>query len=102
MNPPKLEFSHASLEDRRSIAAYVRALIEGFESGEITFTDPQGEIRLQPEGLMRFRLRAFERPEQVRVRLDISWKPGHAQPDQGPLTIGVGKVGKAGAADEQT
>ena len=67
------EFEHESLQDRESILAYLKALTEGFESGVLTFSDRNGEISLEPRGLVNFTVRANKKRNRVNLNLKISW-----------------------------
>ena len=75
--PKKMEkeraFEHESLQDRESILAYLRALIDGFESGVLTLSDNDREISLEPKGLVNFAVKAQQKRNRVNLNLKISW-----------------------------
>lgn len=80
-------FHHESLQDSASIAAYLAALQEGFESGTLTLSDASGVMELEPTGLLRFEVRAQRNRERVKMTLRLSWKTDVPSADTGPLRI---------------
>lgn len=88
MNKKDRDFRHESLQDDRSIVRYLRELTEGFANGKLTFSDKDGEITLEPQGLIRFELGASKRPERYALTLRFTWKaPEQKEHDAGPLII---------------
>jgi len=86
------EFQHESLQDRRSIVAYLEAVAEGIRTGRLRFSDHEGEILLEPEGLMNFDIRVSKRRERVSLSLHCRWKQQSDADDvtengAGPLSI---------------
>lgn len=72
------DFQHESLQDNRTIVAYLRALQEGFEKGTLTLGDQDGEIVLSPDGLVRFELEANRKRNRVRMTMKFEWKEGES------------------------
>lgn len=72
----KKEFEHESLQDVRSLVEYLRTVTRGFEEGRFTLSGREGELVLEPRGLVRFELRASQRPDRSRLTLRFTWKPG--------------------------
>lgn len=70
------DFRHESLQDRISIEQYLEALNNGFSSGQLRFSNEDGEIVLKPRGLVNFEVRASQRHDRVRLTLKFSWKDG--------------------------
>ncbi len=67
-------FHHESLQDRESIKDLLKALINGIEKGKLSFSDGDGEILMQPEGLLRLKLTASRQDDLNRVNVRISWQ----------------------------
>jgi amphi-Trp domain-containing protein len=68
------EFQHESLQDRESILLYLKALADGFATGAITFTDKDGEISLEPAGLVSLQVRANKKRDRASLSVKLSWK----------------------------
>ena len=85
----KRDFQHESLEDHRSISAYLKALVEGFESKTIRFADEDGSIVLEPKGLVSFEVRASEKRGREDLTLRFSWR---AERDEKELHGGILKI----------
>lgn len=75
----KKTFEHDSLQDVQTIVRYLNAVTEGFQSGKLNLRGREGEIVLQPTGLIRLELRATERNDRNRLDLRFTWKPEQAQ-----------------------
>lgn len=69
------KFEHVSLQDRMAIAEQLSALAEGFAKGSLTFTNRDSDMKLAPGGLIRFRVKASNKQERVRLSIRMSWAP---------------------------
>lgn len=67
------EFRHESLQTRKTIKALLEAVTKGVGKGELTLGDDDGEITLQPDGLLTLRLRGQRSDGACRLDLRISW-----------------------------
>lgn len=74
------KFEHESLQDGRSIARYLDALKEGFASGTLRLTEGNEVVALEPNGLIRFKLKAQRKRSEVRVKIVASWDVDGMQP----------------------
>lgn len=83
----KNRFRHDSLEDRKSIQRYLKAITKGLASGELTFSDDGGEITLKPDGLINLKIVASEDDSRHRLDIRLSWDSQSEQADQGPLKV---------------
>jgi amphi-Trp domain-containing protein len=92
MSRGKREFAYESLQDRSSIVKYLRALADGFERGELSFSDKSGEVTLEPKGLIGFEVRASKKSDRTRLTVNFRWKNGEdaTESETGPLFITVG------------
>lgn len=92
MNRPKREFEYESAQDRESIVKYLRALAEGFERGVLSFSDKNGDVKLEPRGLINFEVRASKKSERTRVTLSFRWRhvSESDEAEAGPLLITPG------------
>ncbi len=88
MGKEEKDFDHESLQSKRSISAYLAALQEGFESGNLIISDPEGRIELKPSGLVRLEVRVSQRRDRVRLELQLEWKNnGQEQSRAWPLVV---------------
>lgn len=93
------QFRHESLQDSKAIVRYLNALSEGFEQGTLQFRDQEGEIILEPSGMIRFEVAAQRKAGRYSMSLKLSWKQAEEEgKDSGPLLIN-GQV-DASAAEE--
>ncbi|MHA7836138.1 MAG: amphi-Trp domain-containing protein [bacterium] len=84
-------FRHESLQDSKAIVRYLNALAEGFEKGTLQFRDQEGEIVLEPSGMIRFEVAASRKSGRYGLNLKLSWKQQEEEsPDSGPLLINGG------------
>lgn len=82
------QFRHESLQDSKAIVRYLDALSEGFEKGTLQFRDQEGEIVLEPSGMIRFEVTAARKSGRYSVALKLSWKQAEEEgKDSGPLLI---------------
>lgn len=75
---PSDEFAHESLQDGKSIAAYLRALVQCLESGYLELGDERGELVLHPSGLLGLELKAQRKGSRVQLLLALSWTEDRA------------------------
>lgn len=82
------QFRHESLQDSKAIVRYLDALSEGFEKGTLQFRDQEGEIVLEPSGMIRFEVTAARKSGRYSMALKLSWKQAEEEgKDSGPLLI---------------
>jgi amphi-Trp domain-containing protein len=75
----KKEFEHESLQDRLTLSQYLKTVTKGIEDGRLTVSGRDGELTLEPRGLIRFELQASLKPDRGKLVLRLSWKPGSAE-----------------------
>jgi len=73
MRQNKKTFSHLSLQDAKSIQPILKSIMKGLSSGEMTFSDEEDEIKLKPEGLLRFKVSASKAETKHQLSIKISW-----------------------------
>lgn len=76
------DFSYESLQDARSIVAYMQALADGLSEGSLVLASNGDELVLEPQGLLRFRVEAKRSSSRERLVLKVSWRSDQA-PDEG-------------------
>jgi amphi-Trp domain-containing protein len=74
MQEEKRNFRHESLQDKESIQAILKSLGRAINKGRVTFSDEDGEMLLEPEGLLNVKLTANKDEGRHRMTLRISWQ----------------------------
>ena len=74
MREKKTNFRHDSLQDRQSIQGILKAISNGLEKGEISFSDEDDSIVMRPEGLLDLKVTASQEPRKNRISIRISWQ----------------------------
>ncbi|MEO5342300.1 MAG: amphi-Trp domain-containing protein [Gammaproteobacteria bacterium SHHR-1] len=74
MQHEKRSFRHESLHDAEGIQAILQALGRGLEKNRLSFSDEEGEIHLDPNGLLNLKLTASKEEGRQRLNLRISWQ----------------------------
>ncbi|MES9992336.1 MAG: amphi-Trp domain-containing protein [Candidatus Thiodiazotropha sp.] len=74
MRQGKKNFRHESLQDRDSIQALLKAISQGIAKGKLTLSDEDGEMVMQPEGLLQLKVAATQDDERHRINLRITWQ----------------------------
>ena len=83
MKDEERDFRHESLQDRISIEQYLEALNSGFNTGQLKFSNEDGEIVFKPQGLVNFEVRASRKQDRARLTLKFSWKDGNGAAGNG-------------------
>ncbi len=83
----KNRFRHESLEDSKTIQAYLKAITKGLQQGTLSFADDEGEIAMTPNGLMKLKVVASKEGSRNRVDLRISWDDDEAPVSSGTLRV---------------
>jgi amphi-Trp domain-containing protein len=79
MTQGKKNFRHESLQDRESIQALLKAISQGIAKGKLTLSDEDGEMVMQPDGLLQLKVAATQDEERHRINLRITWQ---VEPDR--------------------
>ena len=83
------EFRHDSLQDQQSIAKYLEVLVQGLQSGKLTFESDVKRIALEPQGLIELEVRVKRTHGRAKVRLRMMWREERkpAKPTKDKLSI---------------
>jgi amphi-Trp domain-containing protein len=79
MRQGKKNFRHESLQDRESIQTLLKAISQGISKGKLTLSDEDGEMVMQPDGLLQLKVAATQDEERHRINLRITWQ---VEPDR--------------------
>jgi amphi-Trp domain-containing protein len=74
MRQGKKNFRHESLQDRDSIQAILKAITQGVAKGKLTLSDEEGEMVLNPDGLLQLKVTATQDTDRHRLNLRITWQ----------------------------
>jgi amphi-Trp domain-containing protein len=74
MRQGKKNFRHESLQDRESIQGLLKAISQGIAKGKLTLSDEDGEMVMQPDGLLQLKVSATQDEERHRINLRITWQ----------------------------
>ena len=85
----KNRFRHESLQNSKTIQAYLKAILKGLDQGELVFSDDEGSITLKPQGLLNLKVVASEDVDKNQFELRVSWANQESQIQQGALKIGT-------------
>ena len=84
----KESFKHESLHDAKSIQEILKAVTKGIAKGKLTFSDEDGEILMEPEGLLNLKVTASQDETQNRVNIRITWQSEEKAKRRKPLSVG--------------
>ena len=80
MSQGKSNFRHESLQDCRSIQKILKSISSGISQGKVVFSDDDGEIQMEPKGLLRLKLTARQEENRRRIDIRISWQVEEEKP----------------------
>ncbi|MET0412821.1 MAG: amphi-Trp domain-containing protein [Polyangiaceae bacterium] len=83
------EFRHDSLQDQQSIAKYLEVLVQGLQSGKLTFESDAKRIALEPQGLIELEVRVKRAHGRAKVRFRLMWREERkpSKPIKDKLTV---------------
>ena len=70
----KDSFKHESLHDAKTIQEILKALTKGIARGQLSFSDDDGEILMEPGGLLNLKVTASQEEAYNRVSIRITWQ----------------------------
>ena len=83
----KNSFRHESLQDAKTIAELLKSITKGISRGRMTFSDEDGEIVLEPEGLLNLKVTAEQEEMRHRVNIRITWQPREKRKGKKALAV---------------
>lgn len=69
----KSEFRHESLQDGKSIQKLLEAISKGLGKGKLEFSDDEGELELEPKGLLDLKITVKEDETRHKLDIRVSW-----------------------------
>ena len=91
MRQSKNTFRHESLQDAKTIQSMLKSLSKGIAEGRLSFSDEDGEIVMEPEGLLNLKVTASQDESRHRVNIRITWQAEEKVQQKKPLRVNAGK-----------
>ena len=70
------EFKHRTKQNNKEIAAYLRKLSDGFDSGTINLDNSIEQMLLNPAGIIDMELKAKTDGDKCKIEIEIKWALG--------------------------
>ena len=83
------KFEFDSVQDEKSIQAFLAALTEGFGKGRVVLRSEAEEIVLTPGALVNFGVKAKRKDGESKMTIKIAWKDARTQLAAGERTLQV-------------
>lgn len=87
MRQSKKSFRHESLQDAKTIQEILKSITRGIAKGELSFSDEDGEIVMEPEGLLNLKVTASQDELSHRLDIRITWKAEEKVKRKKPLRL---------------
>jgi amphi-Trp domain-containing protein len=81
------QFKHESLQDKKSIQNMLKSISKAIAKGELKFSDQDGEIVMEPKGLLNLKISARKEDGEQRLDLRVSWKTQEKSIKKAQLTV---------------
>ncbi len=81
-------FEFESMEDGKSIQAFLTALADGFGKGRVALDSGGGRIELSPQAMLTFSVKARRKDGESRLAIRVSWRDKDGQ-DQAARALNV-------------
>ena len=80
-------FDHESIQDIKSIAKYLNALIEGFEKNKLVFQSEETMLEMFPHDLLQFRIKAQKKLGKNKINIKVTWRDTKFHGKDGKMEI---------------
>jgi len=87
MRQSKNSFRHESLQDAKTIQEILKSITKGIAKGKLSFSDEDGEIVMEPEGLLNLKVTATQDELQHRLNIRITWQSEEKVKQKKPLSV---------------
>jgi len=82
-------FRHESLQDRKTIIKYLKAIKDGISKGALSFADDANEITLTPDGLIRLKVNVLSHENTRELQISFNWKETDIDEDSDPGSLSI-------------
>lgn len=69
----KSSFKHESLVDKATVIEFLESLKKSIKKGDVSFSDGEGELSLQPQGAMYLKVKASDEEGRQQIELKVRW-----------------------------
>lgn len=80
-------FRHESMQTTDSIKTLLKALTNGIAKGKLVLEDEDGNMVMEPDGLLNFKVSAQQEDDLSRINIRISWHGDQKLPKKKELKI---------------
>jgi amphi-Trp domain-containing protein len=80
-------FNHESLQDRKTIIKYLKAISDGISKGALSFADDSSEITLTPNGVIRLKVNVLRQDSTRELQILFNWKESDDNEAEDPGTL---------------
>jgi len=87
MRQNKNNFRHESLQDAKTIQEILKSITKGIAKGKLSFSDEDGEIVMEPEGLLNLKVTANQDEARHRLNIRITWQAEEKVKQKKPLAV---------------
>jgi amphi-Trp domain-containing protein len=87
MRQSKNNFRHESLQDTKTIQEILKSITKGIAKGKLTFSDEDGEMVMEPEGLLNLKVTATQDEARHRLNIRVTWQAEEKVKQKKPLSV---------------
>lgn len=87
MRQSKNSFRHESLQDAKTIQEILKSITKGIAKGKLSFSDEDGEIVMEPEGLLNLKITANQDELRHRLNIRVTWQAEETAKKKKPLRL---------------
>ena len=87
MRQSKNSFRHESLQDSKTIQEILKSITKGIAKGKLSFSDEDGEIVMEPGGLLNLKVTANKDETRHRLNIRITWQSEEKVKRKKPLLV---------------
>lgn len=87
MSQSKNSFRHESLQDAKTIQEILKSINKGLAKGKLSFSDEDGELIMEPEGLLNLKVTANQDESRNRLTIRITWQGEEKVKQKKPLSV---------------
>lgn len=88
MRQSKQNFRHESLQDTQTIQKILESITQGIAKGELSFSDEDGDIVMEPAGLLNLKVTADQDDTKHRLTIRVTWQSEDKAKKKKPLRVG--------------
>lgn len=87
MRQSKNSFVHESLQNTTTIQEMLKSITNGIGKGKLTFSDEDGDIVMEPDGLLNLKVTASQDDSRQRIKIRITWQAEEKVKQKKPVSV---------------